>query len=96
MPAGLINFFFFFRRLINDGKGKAAVEVLRKVSVERRNVKQNPLVFALALCARSNDLETKKAAYKVINEVCRIPTHLFMFIKFCEHESQPSLYFCFV
>lgn len=77
-------------RLISDGKGTIAIELLRKVSVERRNVKQNPLIFALALCARSNDLETKTAAYKVLNDVCRIPTHLFMFIKFCERESEPN------
>ena len=83
---------FLSFRLIRDGKGTEAVELLRKVSVERRNVKQNPLIFALALCARSNDLDTKEAAYKVVNEVCRIPTHLFMFIKFCEQESEPSMY----
>ena len=82
----------FYFRLIASGKGEKAVELLKTISVERRNVKQNPLLFALALCARCNDKDTKRAAYKVLNQVCRIPTHLFMFIKFCEQESDPSEY----
>lgn len=35
-------------------------------------------------------METKKAAYSLICEICRIPTHLFMFIKYCEQESAGS------
>ena len=77
-------------RLIQSGQGQEAVELITKVSVERRNVKQNALIFALAVCARCNDENTKKAAYRSLNQICRIPTHLFMFIKFCEQESSPS------
>ena len=82
--------FIGFPRLIAKGKGQQAVELIKRISVDRRNVKQNPLIFALALCARSNDIDTKTAAYQALNQVCRIPTHLFMFIKFCEQESDPS------
>jgi hypothetical protein len=44
-------------------------------------------LYALAICARSNDPKTKHAAYKILGSVCRIPTHLFEFVKFCEKES---------
>ncbi|KAL3864379.1 hypothetical protein ACJMK2_006067 [Sinanodonta woodiana] len=74
-------------RLIFDGKGKELVQLIRKISVEARAPKQGSTLFALAMCARSNDKETKKAAYECLNEVCRIPTHLFMFVKYAESES---------
>ena len=46
-------------------------------------------MFALAICARQEkDVKTKQAAYAVINDVCRIPTHLFMFMEYCEKLSQ--------
>lgn len=54
------------------------------MSLSGRAAKQNPTIFALAICARSNDLETKQLAYASLNEMCRIPTHLFMFVKYCE------------
>ncbi|KAK3590249.1 hypothetical protein CHS0354_041327 [Potamilus streckersoni] len=76
-----------FDRLISEKKGKELVELIREISMEGRAAKQGPTLFALAICARSNDVETKKAAYECLNEVCRIPTHLFMFVKFAESES---------
>lgn len=76
--------------LIQSGQGQEAVELITKVSVERRNVKQGSLILALAICARCNDEDTKRAAYKSLNQICRIPTHLFMFIKLCEQESNPN------
>ncbi|XP_064602810.1 RNA-binding protein RO60-like [Liolophura sinensis] len=71
-------------RLIADGKGKEVVNEIRTFSVEGRTAKQSPILFALALCARSKDLPTQKTAYEVLNDVCRIPTHLFEFIEYCE------------
>lgn len=75
-------------RLIGAGKGVEVVQTIKEVSVSRRNVKQNSLLLAYAICARSNDKDTKKAAYALLSDICRIPTHLFMFIKFCEQESR--------
>ena len=80
-------------RLIQDDLGESAVSLIKQVSLQRRNVKQNPLIFALAMCARSSDAKTKAAAYTVLNDVCRIPTHLFMFVKFCEQENDPGKVF---
>lgn len=74
-------------RLIMTGKGEKAVKIIREFSVAGRTAKQDTIIFALALCCRSNDAKTKEAAYKALPDVCRIPTHLFQFIKFCEEES---------
>ena len=74
--------------MIAAGRGVEVVQKIKEVSVNRRSVKQNSLLLAYAICARSNDKDTKKAAYALLSEICRIPTHLFMFIKFCEQESR--------
>ena len=74
-------------RLIAVGRGPEVVELVKNISLSGRAAKQQPTMFALAVCARCNDAKTKKAAYSVINDVCRIPTHLFLFIKYCEENS---------
>ena len=74
-------------RLIIHGRGTEVVGLIYKVSTEDRACKQTPTLYALAICARSNDPKTKHAAYKILGSVCRIPTHLFEFVKFCEKES---------
>lgn len=74
-------------RLIQQGRGYEVVECIKKISIQGRACKQNPALYALAVCARSNDLSTKHNAYRVLNDVCRIPTHLFQFIKYCEEMS---------
>lgn len=71
-------------RLIAAGRGLEVVKEIVDFSVEGRAAKQNPIIFALALCARDKNEETKRAAYEVLNRVCRIPTHLFAFVEFCE------------
>lgn len=75
-------------RLISNGKGEDVVKEIVQFSVEGRAAKQNPIIFALALCARDGNLEVKKAAYTALASVCRIPTHLFTFVEFCEALSQ--------
>ncbi|CAF2857746.1 unnamed protein product [Rotaria sp. Silwood2] len=69
-------------KLIEDGRGVEVVDTIKTYSIEGRTSKQNPIMFALALCAKSTDLSTKRAAYGSLSEICRIPTHLFMFIKY--------------
>ena len=71
-------------RLIETGKGMEVVKEIVEFSQEGRAAKQNPIIFALALCAREKDAATKKAAYDAVVKVCRIPTHLFAFVEFCE------------
>lgn len=70
--------------LLEAGRGQEVVELITDVSVRGRAAKQDPTLFALAVCARLGDLETRRAAYGALNKICRIPTHLFMFIGFCE------------
>ncbi|CAF3839788.1 unnamed protein product [Rotaria magnacalcarata] len=65
-------------RLIQDGRGVEVVDTIKTYSLEGRTSKQNTIMFALALCAKSTDLPTKQAAYNALPEICRIPTHLFM------------------
>ncbi|UJR26768.1 hypothetical protein I4U23_008083 [Adineta vaga] len=69
-------------KLIETGRGTEVVDTIKTYSIEGRTSKQNPIMFALALCAKSSDLATKQAAYGSLSEICRIPTHLFMFIKY--------------
>jgi 60 kDa SS-A/Ro ribonucleoprotein len=71
-------------RLIQGGRGVEVVQEITKYSLEGRTPKQNPIIFALALCAREDDRDTKAAAYEALNKICRIPTHLFAFVSYCE------------
>lgn len=70
-----------------EGRGLEVVDLIYKVSIEGRACKQGPTLFALAICTRCNEPKTKAAAYKILSSVCRIPTHLFEFVKYCEGES---------
>lgn len=74
-------------RLIADGRGPEAVALVESVSVGGRAPKQGPTMFALAACARSDDLDTKRAAYASLSKICRIPTHLFEFLEEAEKAS---------
>lgn len=74
-------------RLIIQDRGKEVVDVIKTVSKEGRACKANCTVYALAICARSNDLDTKMAAYEALSDVCTIPTGLFAFIRYCEEFS---------
>ena len=67
-------------------KGVEAVQEITSLNIQRVEGRQNPIsiIFALALCARDQDPDTKKAAYDALNKICRIPTHLFAFVTFCE------------
>ncbi|XP_053549059.1 RNA-binding protein RO60 [Bombina bombina] len=69
-------------RLIQDGKGTEVVQEIKAFSQEGRAAKQEPTLFALAVCSQSSDTKTKQAAFKAVPDVCRIPTHLFTFIQF--------------
>ena len=71
-------------RLLAAGHGAAVVEAIVRVSTEWRAAKQGPTMFALAMCARLGDVETRRAAYHSLTRVCRIPTHLFQFISMTE------------
>ncbi|CAJ0941591.1 unnamed protein product, partial [Mesorhabditis belari] len=88
--------------IIEKGSATMILHELREISLAGRNPKQDPLMFALALCARYRVCDVNKthadlsnlytaylkamhkAALSLVNEVCRIPTHLFAFVEYCE------------
>ncbi|XP_060078446.1 RNA-binding protein RO60-like [Ylistrum balloti] len=74
-------------RLIINDRGVEVVQRIVEVSEAGRACKQNCTVYALAICARSNDPDTKRAAYDALSTVCKIPTDLFAFIEYCEQFS---------
>ncbi|XP_053403546.1 RNA-binding protein RO60-like isoform X1 [Mercenaria mercenaria] len=74
-------------RLIADGRGEDVVRLISKISHCGWAPRQNYLIFALAVCARSNDIETKKLAYDELYKICRTPTHFFLFVHYCKEES---------
>lgn len=71
-------------RLIGEGRGPEVVQIIKEYSVSGRCAKQDPIIFALAVCARCSHVETQRAAYGVLNAVLRIPTFLFTFVEQCE------------
>jgi 60 kDa SS-A/Ro ribonucleoprotein len=60
--------------------GVQTVEKIVEISQAGRAPKNDPAVFALALCAISKDAETVSAAYAALPKVARTGTHLFQFV----------------
>ncbi len=60
--------------------GVKTVARIKEISVAGRAPKNDPAVFALAMCAGLGNVETKAAALAALPEVCRIGTHLFQFV----------------
>lgn len=60
-------------------RGEAVVAEIVKVSQEALAPKNDPALFALALCAASPNVKTRQAAFAALPLVARIPTHLFIF-----------------
>src|SRR5438105_2338309 len=54
--------------------GPKTVETIRAISTAGRAPKNDPALFALAACAGSTDLETRRAAMRVLPEVARTGT----------------------
>lgn len=76
--------------MINHGEGEAVVRILKDVSVSGRSSRQNCLLFVLAKCCRSQDMSTKKAAYAAVQDICRIPTHVFQLITYIENSGKTT------
>jgi 60 kDa SS-A/Ro ribonucleoprotein len=55
-----------------------------EISVAGRAPKNDPVIFALALCAALGDPATKQAAFEALPRVCRIGTHLFHFAQYVD------------
>jgi 60 kDa SS-A/Ro ribonucleoprotein len=76
--------------LIASKRGVEVVNEIKDYSKNNRTAKQPALLMALAVCARSKDLETKQAVYSALPEICRIPTSLFLFVKYIEDLGKSS------
>jgi 60 kDa SS-A/Ro ribonucleoprotein len=64
--------------------GPRVVQRIVEISQAGRAPKNDPALFALAMCAKLGDEATRAAAYKALPEVARIGTHLFHFVEYCK------------
>jgi 60 kDa SS-A/Ro ribonucleoprotein len=64
--------------------GVRVVDRIVEISVEGRAHKNDPALFALALCMGHGDTKTKKAAFAALSKVARIGTHLFHLLNYVE------------
>ncbi|HMA35514.1 MAG TPA: TROVE domain-containing protein [Chloroflexia bacterium] len=64
--------------------GARAVARIVAISTAGRAPKNDPAIFALALCAAEGDDATKRAAFAALPQVCRTGTHLFHFAEFVD------------
>lgn len=65
-----------------DSDGIKVVNRVVEISQAGRAPKNDPAIFVLAMCSGANDKETRKHALNHLQSVCRIPTHLFMFLEY--------------
>ncbi len=65
--------------------GVRTVEQIVAISDAGRAPKNDPAIFALAMCAGAQDDKTRRAALAAIPKVCRIGTHLLHFCADVEH-----------
>ena len=64
--------------------GSKVVERIVEISKAGRAPKNDPAIFALAMAAKMGNIDTRREAYAALSQVCRIPTHLFHFVEYCE------------
>ena len=62
--------------------GPAVVRRIVEVSEAGRAPKNDPALFALALCAGAQDVGTRRAALQALPRVARIGTHLMHFVQY--------------
>lgn len=64
--------------------GVRVVNTIVTFDQENRAPKANPLLFALAICAKTGDEATRTAANKAVSKVCGTPTQLFMWMGYAK------------
>jgi len=82
----------FLISLLKQGCVDDVLKLVREYSMEGKCPKDDNLLFVLALCAcyQDKELDAKKVekvrqgAYRILNDVCSIPTKLFMFNEYCQ------------
>ncbi|CAC5409700.1 TROVE2 [Mytilus coruscus] len=74
----------FIERLIVNRRGTEVLDCIKDVSDNNKACRQEPTMFAYAFCMVHGDKVIKNYGYKMLNNICRIPTHLFEFQNYCE------------
>lgn len=64
--------------------GVRVVNRITEISDQGRAPKNDPALFALAMCISLGDAPTKQAAAEALPKIARIGTHLFHFVNYCE------------
>jgi 60 kDa SS-A/Ro ribonucleoprotein len=64
--------------------GVRTVRRIAEISHAGRAPKNDPAIFALAMCAKLGDEVTRAAAYAALGKVCRIGTHLMQFAEYAQ------------
>lgn len=76
--------------LIADGKGKDVVREIVRFSSEGLSVCPDAILYALAVCAHSQNNEIKSSAFKAIDKVCSTSVEFFAFNRFLNEVSKPA------
>ena len=69
------------KKCLNDDY-KRTVDVIVEVSTKALAAKQEPTMYALAIAMSHDDVKCRRYAASKIQAICRIPTHLFMLVKY--------------
>lgn len=64
--------------------GVQVVQRIAAISQAGRAPKNDPAIFALAMCAKLGDDRTRAAAYAALPQVCRIGTHVMHFAEYAQ------------
>jgi len=64
--------------------GVRTVNIIVEISDAGRAPKNDPALFALAMCTKFGNVETRRTAYDALPKVARIGTHLFNFVAYRE------------
>lgn len=84
-------------RLLETDKRCLLLDIIRDLENNNRCKNKDTIIYALAACCTlhlnshlnsKESIEFRKKAYVLMREICRIPTHLFLFIHFCKSISQ--------
>lgn len=70
--------------------GLRTVRRIVEVSDAGRAPKNDPAILALAICAKTGNEATRRAAYAAVPAVCRIGTHLFHFVEYVQALGQSA------
>nr|CAD7413306.1 unnamed protein product [Timema cristinae] len=75
--------------LVSEGKATETVSHIVKAFSDGYSAHPESLVFALAMCARTDNQALQQAAYNAVKTVCKAPRFLFLFVMFNDKLADP-------